>query len=200
MKTIIRIILFIAFVSIASAYSMQDFNLKVDSYFQEETLTENEDKGKEREWRIVVGTSFYTSHLKTEDLFEQSNLKQYGVEWKNYTISYSGFINSYNNKSHMIMLDHKWFFKESNFYFKAGAGIVKGYEKKVKYVYDSYEYEENGKTYIYEYFIENKNKFVFYKDYGILGTVGVGYRAFNIIDVEINVFGEAIIIGARVRM
>lgn len=194
MKTIFKIILSIALVSITSAYTMQDFNFALEEFNQEveERFAEEKKTEEERDWKIVVGTSFYTDHLKTDGMFEKNNLKQYGIEYKDYTISYSNFINSFEQESHMIMLDKKTFIKETNFYWKAGAGIVKGYEKEGIYITkqtDSY----------YEY-VRFDNKFVFYEDYGLIGTVGVGYRALEHFDLEVNLFGEAIIMGVKVRM
>lgn len=198
MKTIIKIILFIAFVSVTSAFDDTYQSLletqtylekKVNVFLGKEVEEEKEEK---RNWRLVIGTSFYTDHLKTDGMFEKNNLKQYGVEYKDWTVSYNGFINSYEKKSHMIMLDKKTYFKESGFYFKAGAGIVKGYEKEGIYI--------TNKTQHYYEYVRFDNKFVVYKDYGLLGTIGLGYSIYDIIDIEVNLFGEAIIMGVRVRI
>lgn len=202
MKTIFKIILFIALVSITSAYTMEDFNFALQNFNQEveEKFMEEKTEEEDRQWKIVVGTSFYTDHLKTDGMFEKNNLKQYGIEYKDWTVSYNGFINSFEQESHMIMIDKKTFLKETNFYWKAGLGIVKGYKKEGRYINKEKTWEENGQIHHWFEYTDYNNKFVFYKDYGLMGTVGVGYRALEHFDLEVNLFGEAIIMGVKVRM
>ena len=208
MKTIIKILTFLALVSITSAFDLSDTmssfketeeyldgkveELKgfINDYKEDEWVKEK------REWKLVIGSSFYTNHLCTTDMFEDNQLRQVSVQYHDYILSYNHFINSYNQDSHLLLLEKRNYIKKSNFYTKLGVGIVKGYQKKGKYIYR--EYKDNNIT--YQEWITYNNKFVIYKDFGLLAQVGLGYSIYDIIDVELNLFGEAIIMGVKVRI
>lgn len=171
MKLIVKILAFLMLVSITSA-----------------EIVEEEKKEKEREYKLVVGFSPYTKHAKSkhlnEGLFDNNKLVQLGVSKNNITISYTYFENSFFTDSYAVMIEFKEYLKESNFFYKYGAGIVKGYE------YDKPFIDKAGNNMI------EKSYLNFYKDFSFLGTVGVGY-SYKRVDFTIDLFGECLVTGIR---
>ena len=201
MIKIIKILAFLMLVSITSAESKleQAKELVITSYGSLLDSFENRIKAimgeetkekEEREYKFVVGFSPYTKHTKTkhlnEGLFDNNKLVQVGVSKNNITISYTYFENSFFTDSHAVMIEFKDYLKESKWFYKYGVGIVKGYENDKPFTNKRNE-ERVEKTYLN-----------FYRDYSILGTVGIGYT-YKRVDFTIDLFGECLVTGIRYK-
>ena len=202
-RTLLYTFFFILLVSITSAEELEkNYKEKIKSLFDVVKL-EYADKvsllqkffveeveEEKKECRYKLGFSPYAKHLKSEHLnegsFSNNNLLQLGIEKDNYTISITYFENSFFKDSIAIMLDKKVYIKDSDWFLKFGAGLVKGYENNRLFA------NKNGEERI------EKSFFTVYKDFGVLAVGGVGYT-FKQVDFEINMFGECLVTGVSYR-
>ena len=101
------------------------------------------------------------------------------------------FTNSYDQKDCIAILKREYMNalidKDSNYYDNlyvfSQLGIVKGYTKYTEY--GDYRY---------------MNKFVIYKDIGVVYSLGLEYRFNDYISVETEVFGTVIVSGIKIQL
>lgn len=131
-------------------------------------------------YEITIAHSNTGLHINQGNLNNNIGMFGIGLEKNGYELSTSIFSNSYEQTSYSINLRKK--FVVGNFYLIVGSGLVKGYTKEVYY---------RGRVY--------KNSFVFYEDYGIIYSLGVGYN-YKGLDLELNTFGNYLMLTWKVRL
>ncbi len=118
---------------------------------------------------------------------ENNNLIVLEYEKNKKSVMFGVFENSFFNDSFMLMGGYK--FEKKGFYLTLRADICKGYNAV------DILYSNTTANYTYEF----KNFNVIYKDWSVIGTIGVGYT-YKKMSLEVDVFGSAIVGVAKIQI
>lgn len=145
---------------------------------------------------LNIGYGLNTTHIKygkfCEDYdFVESN-KIITLEYKNdkNVLGITNFTNSFGNNSTAIYIGNIVDKNNKGFYGIYRVGVVKGYNK-TDYLPSK---SMNNKEYVFD------NYLVFYKDYSLLLTYGIGYKINDDISIETNLISNAIITNIKIKL
>ena len=145
------------------------------------------------DYKINLAIGLFTHHVDNTTYVddysynEKNDLIILEYEKNNKSIMFGVFENSFFEDSFMLMGGYK--FEKKGFYLSLRAGVCKGYNA-VDVLYSNANPE-----YSYEF----KNFNVIYKDWSVIGTIGVGYT-YKKMSLEVDVFGTAIVGVAKIQL